>query len=37
MLRPYDDAKMKAYEVSRIVNNVKNDVPECVEPLKVAQ
>ena len=24
---------MKAYEVSRAVNSVKNDTPECVEPL----
>jgi len=24
---------MKAYEVSRVVNSVKNDTPECVEPL----
>lgn len=34
MLKPYDPALMKAYEVSRAVNSVKNDTPECVEPLR---
>ncbi len=34
LLRPYDAALMKAYEVSRIVNSVKNDVEECIEPRK---
>jgi putative SOS response-associated peptidase YedK len=34
LLKPYDPALMKAYEVSRVVNSVKNDVPECVEPLE---
>jgi putative SOS response-associated peptidase YedK len=33
MLRPYDPDLMKAYEVSRAVNSVKNDTPECVEPI----
>jgi putative SOS response-associated peptidase YedK len=33
LLRPYDENLMKAYEVSRAVNSVKNDTPECVEPL----
>jgi putative SOS response-associated peptidase YedK len=33
MLRPYDTGLMKAYEVSRVVNSVKNDTPECVEPI----
>jgi hypothetical protein len=32
MLKPYDPDLMKAYEVSRVVNSVKNDTPECVEP-----
>jgi putative SOS response-associated peptidase YedK len=32
MLRPYDETLMKTYRVSRIVNSVKNDVPECIEP-----
>ena len=33
MLKPYDPDLMKAYEVSRVVNSVKNDTPECVEPI----
>jgi putative SOS response-associated peptidase YedK len=33
MLKPYDPDLMKAYEVSRVVNSVKNDTPECIEPL----
>jgi putative SOS response-associated peptidase YedK len=33
LLKPYDPALMKAFEVSRAVNSVKNDTPECVEPL----
>jgi len=33
LLRPYDASLMKAYEVSRVVNSVKNDVEECVLPL----
>ena len=36
LLRPYDASLMKAYEVSRIVNSVKNDVEECIEPLREA-
>ena len=32
MLKPYDANLMNAYEVSRAVNSVKNDTPECVEP-----
>ncbi len=31
LLRPYDAGAMRAYPVSRIVGNVKNDVPECIE------
>jgi putative SOS response-associated peptidase YedK len=33
LFRPYDPALMKAYAVSRVVNSVKNDVPECIAPL----
>jgi putative SOS response-associated peptidase YedK len=33
MLKPYDADLMHAYEVSRAVNSVKSDTPECVEPL----
>jgi putative SOS response-associated peptidase YedK len=33
LLKPYDPKLMKAYEVSRAVNSVKNDTLECIEPL----
>jgi putative SOS response-associated peptidase YedK len=33
LLRPYDAKLMEAYAVSRVVNNVKNDNEECIEPL----
>jgi putative SOS response-associated peptidase YedK len=33
MLKPYDAAEMKAYPVSTRVNAVKNDDPQCAEPL----
>ena len=33
LLRPYDAELMKAYAVSRIVNSVKNDTEECIEPI----
>lgn len=36
LLRPFDPALMKAYEVSRVVNSVKNDVEECIAPLAPA-
>ena len=36
LLRPYDPALMKAYEVSRVVNSVRNDVEACIEPLEEA-
>jgi putative SOS response-associated peptidase YedK len=32
LLKPYDPDLMKAYEVSRAVNSVKNETPECVAP-----
>ncbi len=32
LLAPYNPNLMQSYEVSRVVNSVKNDVPECVEP-----
>ncbi|WEK54763.1 MAG: SOS response-associated peptidase [Candidatus Cohnella colombiensis] len=31
LLRPYDAAAMRAYPVSSIVGNVKNDTAECIE------
>jgi len=33
MLKPYDPSLMEAYAVSRVVNSVKNDTEECIEPL----
>jgi putative SOS response-associated peptidase YedK len=33
MLRPYDAARLKAQRVSTMVNNARNDVPECVMPV----
>ncbi len=35
VLKPYDETLMKAYEVSRIVNSVKNDTEECIEPVEL--
>jgi putative SOS response-associated peptidase YedK len=34
MLKPYDPSLMEACAVSRIVNSVKNDTEQCIEPLK---
>jgi putative SOS response-associated peptidase YedK len=34
MLKPYDASLMKAYAISRVVNSVKNDTEECIEPLR---
>jgi putative SOS response-associated peptidase YedK len=33
LLKPYDPALMEAYAVSRVVNSVKNDSEQCIEPL----
>jgi len=33
LLRPYDADLMEAYAVSRVINSVKNDTEECIEPL----
>ena len=33
MLKPYDPALMEAYAVNRVVNSVKNDTEECIEPV----
>jgi putative SOS response-associated peptidase YedK len=32
-LRPYPSQDMRAYRVSTLVNNPRNDVPRCVEAL----
>jgi putative SOS response-associated peptidase YedK len=34
LLRPYNADLMEAYAVSRVVNNVKNDTEECIEPVE---
>jgi putative SOS response-associated peptidase YedK len=34
LLSPYDPALMDAYAVSRVVNSVKNDTEECIEPVE---
>ena len=34
LLRPYEAALMEAYAVSRLVNSVKNDSEECIEPVE---
>ena len=37
MLRPFDPRRMKKYPVSTLVNNVKNDSPECAQPMESTQ
>lgn len=32
LLRPYEASEMQAYPVSRLVNDPKNDAPECIIP-----
>ena len=34
LLQPYPDTDMKAYPVSVLVNNPRNDDPQCVEPAR---
>jgi putative SOS response-associated peptidase YedK len=34
LLKPYDASLMEAYAVSRVVNSVKNDTEQCIEPLE---
>jgi putative SOS response-associated peptidase YedK len=34
LLRPYPPKTMRAYRVSALVNNSRNDVPQCVEALR---
>ena len=33
LLKPYPPEKMEGYEVSILVNNPRNDLPECVRPI----
>ncbi len=35
LLQPYPAAEMASYTVSTLVNSVKNDSPECIEPASV--
>jgi putative SOS response-associated peptidase YedK len=35
LLQPYPADEMSAYAVSQLVNSVKNDSPECIEPVPV--
>ena len=37
MLAPYPAEDMEAYTVSSLVNSVKNDSPECIEPVQVEE
>lgn len=37
LLKPFDSRKMRIYPVSSKVNNVKNDVPECMEEVTVGE
>ena len=32
LLKPYPPEKMEGYDVSTLVNNPRNDLPECVRP-----
>jgi putative SOS response-associated peptidase YedK len=34
LLKPFPAEKMEAYEVSPLVNNPRNDSPECVRPIE---
>ena len=36
LLTPYPANALEAYDVSVIVNSPKNDVPECVQPVKIS-
>ena len=33
LVRPFSGAAMRAFAVSKVVNNARNDQPECVEPI----
>ena len=33
LLKPYPPEKMEGYQVSPLVNNPRNDLPECVQPI----
>jgi len=33
LLQPYQASDMSAFTVSKLVNSVKNNSPECIEPV----
>ncbi|MGI9534346.1 MAG: SOS response-associated peptidase [Thermodesulfobacteriota bacterium] len=35
LLVPYDSSKMEHYRVSDVVNNARNELPECIEKIKL--
>ena len=35
LLKPYPSSEMEGYDVSPLVNNPRNDSPECIQPLEV--
>ncbi len=37
LLRPYPETEMEAFPVSKLVNSVKNDEPECIRPVEPAE
>lgn len=34
MLRPYSSVEMTAYPIGTLVNNAKNDVAACIQPME---
>ena len=35
LLKPYPSEKMEGYDVSPLVNNPRNDSPECIKPMRL--
>jgi len=35
LLKPYSADEMEAYAVSKMVNNPRNDIPQCIEPANI--
>jgi len=36
-IEPYPSEKMRAYEVGISVNNPRNDIPDCIEPITLGE
>ena len=34
LLKPYPPGEMEGYDVSPLVNNPRNDLPECIRPIE---